>query len=117
MLMTISGTSHFMPLGNVISHTFRNLKSAHRYYILITYLKEDGQQYEVACAPMVRTLTAPAAIEETEAGNSSESTLTGNGTVYDLFGRVVLQNVTRTEGADRLAPGIYIHNGTKFIVK
>lgn len=117
MLMTISGTSHFMPLGNVISHTFRNLKSAHRYYILITYLKEDGQQYEVACAPMVRTLTAPAAIEETEAENSDRPAASEEGTVYDLFGRVVLQNVTRTEAADRLAPGIYIHNDTKFIVK
>lgn len=117
MLMTISGTGHFMPLGNVTSHTFRNLKSAHRYYILITSLKEDGQQYEVACAPMVRTLTAPSAIEETEAGNSAESALTEEGTVYDLFGRVVLQNVTCAEAAGRLAPGIYIHNGTKFIVK
>lgn len=117
MLMTVSGTDHFTPVGNVTSHTFRNLKSAHRYYILITYLKEDGQQYKVACAPMVRTLSAPAAIEETEADNGAESALTEDGTVYDLFGRAVLQNVTRAEAAARLSPGIYIHNGTKFIVK
>lgn len=117
MLMTVSGTDHFTPVGNVTSHTFRNLKSAHRYYILITYLKEDSQQYKVACAPMVRTLSAPAAIEETEADNGAESALTEDGTVYDLFGRAVLQNVTRAEAAARLSPGIYIHNGSKFIVK
>lgn len=117
MLMTISGTEHFTPIGNVTSHTFRNLKPAHRYYILITSLKEDGQQYMVACAPLVRTLSAPTAIKETESGDRAEPALTDKGTVYDLFGRAVMQNATRAEAAGRLSPGIYLHNGSKFIVR
>ncbi len=71
----------------------------------------------VACAPLVRTLSAPTAIKETESGDRTEPALTDKGTVYDLFGRAVMQNATRAEAAGRLSPGIYLHNGSKFIVR
>lgn len=76
-----------------------------------------GQQYMVASAPLVRTLSAPAAIEETEASHSTEPAISDKATVYDLFGRAVMQNVTRAEAAGRLSHGIYLHNGSKIIVR
>ncbi len=117
MLQRVAGTDEFTPIGSATTHTFRNLEAAHRYHVLITYKKEDGQYYEACRVPLVRTLSTPAAIEDVETDQTTDSATNRPGIVYDLTGRAVKHNVIPDEARTTLSPGIYILNGRKFCVR